>query len=415
MDTPSPASPAEGPAAPAGPSRSLRVAFIDHTARLGGGEIALLNLVRYLDPAKVTPLVILFSEGPLADALRREHIETHVVPVSASVLDARKGSLGISSLLKLGAVAAAMRHVRKVAATLRALNVDFVHTNSLKADIIGGLAGRFAGRYVVWHVRDRIADDYLPPRTARLFRRLCRVIPHFVIANSSSTLGTLHLPGNRKATVVPSGVRSHSEIVHDGTEAGAIQEGSPPGNAPVIGIVGRISPWKGQHIFLQAAAIVHQRHPEARFKIVGSVLFGEEAYEAEIHALATSLGIENAVEFAGFTSDVPGAMRSLSIMVHASTTGEPFGQVVIEAMAASKPVVATNGGGIPEIVQDGVTGLLVPMGDAPAMAAAILRLLENQAEMVQMGLRGRERVISHFTIEHTARKVEAVYAALTKP
>jgi glycosyltransferase involved in cell wall biosynthesis len=394
--------------------RPLRVAFVDHTARLGGGEIALLNLVSNLDPALVTPIVILFSAGPLADALRAESIETHIVPASAAMLDTRKNSLGVKSIFKAGTGLAALRHVRRVAAKLRALNVDIVHTNSLKADIIGGLAGRLARRCVVWHVRDRIADDYLPATTARLFRRLCRLIPHFVIANSASTLSTLELPSTPKVAVVPSGVRRYSEIIHDGTPAEAEQGHASLEQTPVIGIVGRISPWKGQHVFLRAAAIVHQRRPEARFKIVGSVLFGEEAYEQEIRALAISLGIDRFVDFAGFTHDVPATMAGLSIMVHASTTGEPFGQVVIEAMAAGKPVVATDGGGIPEIVQDGLTGLLVPMGDAPAMAAAILRLLDDPAAMLRMGARGRERVISHFTIEHTARKVEAVYAVLKK-
>jgi glycosyltransferase involved in cell wall biosynthesis len=158
---------------------------------------------------------------------------------------------------------------------------------------------------------------------------------------------------------------------------------------------------------------VRKKFPEARFRIIGSPLFGEDAYERELHEQVRTLGLESHVEFPGFTQDVPAAMRAMTIAVHASTSGEPFGQVVIEAMAAGRPVVATNGGGIPEIVQDGLTGILVPMNDAPAMAAAILRLLENPAEAARMGQQGRQRVIDHFTIEHTARKVEAVYRTVS--
>ncbi len=394
-------------------ARPARVAFIDHTARMGGGEIALLNLVNALDRRLVDPVVLLFSDGPLADALRAQHIETHILPLSAAVLDARKDKLGSSSLLKLRAAIEALRHVRRVAKKLHALHIDLVHTNSLKADLIGGLAGRLARRRVVWHVRDRIADDYLPRKVAWLFRKLCRVVPHFVLANSAATLKTLNLPAEVQTSVVPSGIRHVVEIIHDGTLSEAPGD-SPRSGAPLIGIVGRISPWKGQHIFLQAAAKVHAVYPATRFTIVGTPLFGEEAYERELRELTQSLGLAEVVDFAGFTHDVPGTMRSLTILVHASTTGEPFGQVIIEAMAAGTPVVATDGGGVPEIVQDGMTGLLVPMSDVEAMVGAIQRLLADPAEAARMGARGRQRVLDHFTIGHTARKVEAVYRLLLK-
>lgn len=96
-------------------------------------------------------------------------------------------------------------------------------------------------------------------------------------------------------------------------------------------------------------------------------------------------------------------------MVHASTKGEPFGQVIIEGMAAGKPVVATNGGGVPEIVEDGRTGILVPMGDVQAMAEAISQILSDPVEARAMGIRARQRVADHFTLQQTARRVEAVY------
>jgi glycosyltransferase involved in cell wall biosynthesis len=124
------------------------------------------------------------------------------------------------------------------------------------------------------------------------------------------------------------------------------------------------------------------------------------------------LYLTDAVEFAGFVEDVPARIAELDIVVHASTTGEPFGQVIIEAMAEQKPVVATNGGGVPEIVQDGITGLLVPMGDAPALADALRYLLDHPEIAAQMGREGRKRVLAQFTIQRTARMVESVYREL---
>jgi glycosyltransferase involved in cell wall biosynthesis len=138
-------------------------------------------------------------------------------------------------------------------------------------------------------------------------------------------------------------------------------------------------------------------------------MFGEEDYEREIRELATSLGLDDCLKFTGFRTDVPKLVQSLDVLVHASTTGEPFGQVIAEGMAACKPVVATLGGAVPEIVQDGVTGLLVPMGDAQSMAEAIIKLLSNPELAGQMGQAGRQRVEQHFTMEHVVKKVESIY------
>jgi glycosyltransferase involved in cell wall biosynthesis len=155
---------------------------------------------------------------------------------------------------------------------------------------------------------------------------------------------------------------------------------------------------------------VNKRFPKARFVVIGAALFGEETYEREVRQLPFQLGIDQVVEFAGFSTDVAQAISELDLVVHASTTGEPFGQVIIEGMAAGKPVVATNGGGVPEIVENGKTGVLVPMGDARAMADAICQILADPAWAQEMGARGRQRVIDHFTVQQTARRVEAVYA-----
>jgi glycosyltransferase involved in cell wall biosynthesis len=390
----------------------VRVLFFDHTAALGGGEIALANLVSHLDPKRVKPIVVLAAEGPLADRLRPT-TETYVLPLSVAVTGQKKDSLGFASLFRVREAVSVFRYVRQLARLMRSHNVAIVHTNSLKADIIGGIAGRLARLPVVWHVRDRIEDDYLPKCVVRAFRGLARVIPNYVIANSAATLRSLHpRKGTSNTSVIPSGCKlwGRSAIVHDGTAPAALAERTELRQESHVGLVGRISPWKGQHIFIQAAALVHQDFPDARFFIIGSALFGEDSYDQEIRRLPGQLGIESIVKFTGFRSDVDRAIAELDLVVHASTKGEPFGQVIIEAMAAGKPVVATNGGGVPEIVEDGRTGILVPMGDAQAMAQAICRILSNPVGAKAMGRQGRKRVADHFTLQQTARRVEAAYA-----
>ncbi len=303
----------------------------------------------------------------------------------------------------------ALGHVTRLARFIRAGRFDLVHANSLKSDLIGGLAAKIARTPVLWHVRDRIDPDYLPTPAVRLFRVACALLGDYVVANSQATLDLLtpmyrRLRGKRAAS-------ERMRVVHDGVTPEAFVEGPPRpwGEEVVIGLVGRISPFKGQDVFVRAAAKVLERFPTCRFRIIGAALFAEDAYESHVRQLARELRIAQAVTFSGFRADVTRAISELDILVHASVTGEPFGQVIVEGMAAGKPVVATRGGGVPEIVRDGITGLLVPMRDAAAMAEAIERLLADPAAAAQMGQDGRERVREHFRIEQTAARVEGVY------
>ncbi len=362
-----------GAAAHAPPARVATVVFFDHTSQLGGGEIALLNVVRAIDRTRFSPVVVLGSEGMLRERLLEAGIETHLLPMARSVAETRKDTLGIRSLLRVADMARTLFYCVKLSKFIRKRRADVVHTNSLKADIIGGIAARLAGVPVVWHIRDRIADDYLPPIVVKFFRFLCRTIPSAVIANSHATLESVGLPPRSRGRKVPQGMVIYSgavasgTVIYDGIKAGAeagdrFQSGSGAMISPRIGLIGRLAPWKGQHIFIRAASEVVKKFPDSRFQIIGAALFGEDEYERELHSLVKACNLVGQVEFTGFRSDVADLIQQLDVVVHASTVGEPFGQVVIEAMSASKPVVATRGGGVVEIVVDGVTGILVPMG-----------------------------------------------------
>jgi glycosyltransferase involved in cell wall biosynthesis len=395
-------------------TKQLRVLFFDHTAKMGGGEIALLNLIRSLDRELVYPIVVLGENGPLEDLLRSE-CEVHVFKLGERVARIRKDDLGWRSLAKFESIAVSGRYAWRLASFARQMEADLIHTNSLKADLIGGLAGKLAGIRIIWHVRDRIEPDYLPRAVVKLIRTLGRNVPDYVIANSEATLRTLHLEASNPGMAIASGValESKRQVVHDGTPLSSEPVNELTGNSEMrVGLAGRIAPWKGQDVFIRAAAMLQSEFPNTRFEIIGAPLFAEREYEDRLHALCKELGVESRVVFHGFVSGIGSLLEQMDLMVHASITGEPLGQVIIEAMAAGKAVVATNGGGVPEIVQDGFTGLLVPMGDAVAMADAIRGLLRDPQRRQRMGARGRERVVQNFTIETTARKVEAIYRAL---
>jgi glycosyltransferase involved in cell wall biosynthesis len=146
-----------------------------------------------------------------------------------------------------------------------------------------------------------------------------------------------------------------------------------PRRAPLIGMFGRICPWKGQDVFLRAIAKV----PGVSAVIAGGALFGEEEHEQRMKALAHELGVTHRVTFAGHVEEVIAVMAACDVVVHCSTAPEPFGRVIVESMFVGTPVIASDAGGAREIVTHGVTGQLTPMNDAPALATAISRYLEE--------------------------------------
>jgi glycosyltransferase involved in cell wall biosynthesis len=385
--------------------RRPRILFLDHTASLGGAELALLRLVREVDQSRFDLRVVLFSDGPLVRQLRDAGASVEILPLAESILKTSRHAAG-ESLLRLGTVWTTLRHIVRLAGFIRRQRIDLVHTNSLKADLIGGLAALLAGRRFIWHVHDRVASDYMPWPVVRAFSFLAHKLPHYLITNSQSTLETLLPYPRTQCDVIYPGVNLADiavpvEPVLRDPQAGAL-----------IGLVGRISPTKGQDIFLRAAAQVLQRFPNVRFQIVGSALFNDSGYETRMRQLASSLNLDGVVEFTGFVTDVEQRIAKLDLLVHASTTPEPFGQVVIEGLAAGKPVVATNAGGIPEIIVHRENGLLVPPGDVADMADAICCLLGEPDLARSLAARGRARVAQLFTIQRTARQVEKVYATL---
>jgi glycosyltransferase involved in cell wall biosynthesis len=218
---------------------------------------------------------------------------------------------------------------------------------------------------VVWSIQDRIAPDYLPGSVVQLVRGAARLVPAAIIANSAATAATL-----------PRG-RAPIEVVHPAIPV--LPPAPPKVDGPFrVGVVGRLCRWKGQHVFLDAFAKAFAGS-DARARLVGAPLFGEEGYEAELRAQIDRLGLGDRVELRGHRDDIAAELADLDVVVHCSTVPEPFGQVVVEAMGVGRPVIASAAGGPLEVVTDGITGLLTPPGDAGALAGAMARLAEDPA------------------------------------
>lgn len=376
------------------PPERVRVVYLDHVARMSGGELALLRLIQAMPD--VDAHVILGEDGPLRPALEQVGATVEVLAMHVATRDLRRDAVG-SRAANLGAAASTLGYVGRLTRRLRQLEPDLVHTNSLKSGYYGSLAARAARLPVVWHLRDRVAEDYLPRRAVSLTRFALRWLPNAVVANSGATLCTAgrHV---RRGFVVASPVTLPSHL------ADPAHAGRRSGHA--LGMVGRLAPWKGQDVFLQAIARLGD--PRVTARIVGSAMFGEDGYEANLRALAERLGLSDQVTFVGYTSDIAAELARMDVLVHASVTPEPFGQVVVEGMAVGLPVVATDAGGPAEIITDGVDGLLVAPADVDALTDALRRLADDPALRTRLGASAMRRA-RDFAPAVVAEQIRAVY------
>jgi glycosyltransferase involved in cell wall biosynthesis len=376
------------------------VVYLDHVGRLSGAEISLVRLIDALVRQElVRAHVILSEDGELIDRLRQSGATVEVVPLPERTRNIPRESTGSVSMPFMAAADSAT-HVVNLALRLKQLTPDLVHTNSMKAHLLGGMAARLANVPQIWHAHDRLASDYLPGRAVRALRAAIRVLPAYAVANSQETLSTLKVPRKRARVIpspLPSGWPEEAPRAHPGRTGPA-----------VVGVVGRLSPWKGQDVFLRAFAAAH-RDPADRALIVGSALFGEKQYASGLRDLCDTLDIGGRVTFTEHVNDVSSLLAGLTTLVHCSRVPEPFGQVVIEGMAAGLPVVATDVGGPSECLRHEITGLLTPMEDVGELIRALSRLNDDRVLRERLGSAARIAAGTYRATE-IAPQFAAVYA-----
>ncbi len=381
------------------------VLYLNPSAALGGAERSLLGLVTHLPKTRFRPVVAVPHSGPLVEELLQRGIRTVCVPPGRWALRlSRKRpllSLFTVALAVPGLLLTSIRLVRLI----RREKVLLLHTNGLKSHILGGIIGHWTGRPVICHLRDLMGSRWIERRLLGWIRKMAThiVVPSEAVAESLRTTGGSPVP----VTVIPNGIEPiPSEEGH-----------SVPlfGNGVRVGIVGPLVPRKGHDIFLRAARHVLREIPSARFFIVGDEIYetwGHHGFRQNLKRLAQALGIADRVTFTGFVPNPFPWIQAFDLIVSAAVEPEGFGRVLLEAMAAGKPVVATRLGATPELVQDGVTGLLVRPSDPEALAEGICRILKDSGLRRRLGQAGKESVPARYSIESHVRSMEQLYGGL---
>ena len=382
-----------------------RCLYLDHTAKMSGGEIAMLRMVRALR-GSVVPEVWLAEDGPLVAEFQAMGVPTRVVPLDSRSRNQSRHVSGLVSLLRLAPRAAMLLgYSFRLARMLRREQFDVIHCNSLKSGLYGSLAGRLSRVPVVWHVRDRLASDYMPKLMVSALRIAISILPSAVITNSESTASTVAGGRRSRASAVQA-------TIFDTLDTSLYERSTrAPGQAFRFGMVGRMAPWKGQLLALDAFEAVSAQPLAVELHFAGAALFGEEEYVDRLRDRVGQSSKRDSVVLHGFVDDVPGFLGDMDALIHASTVPEPFGQVLVEGLAAGIPVVASDAGGAAEIISSELNGLLTPVGDVSALAEALQRLVDDSDLRKRLTEAGHERARA-FRGDIIAREVVKLYDAI---
>lgn len=368
----------------------MRVCFISPFGeRRGGSDEVLLGLLSHLDRARLEPRVILLEQGGLA-----ADIAALGVPV-ASTPGGRVRNPGHLAVT-----------VVRIARLLRSQRPRLVVNWLSTAQVYGAPAVRLARipAETVWWQHDLPTVRGYGRR--RALDRLAAVLPARAILANSAAVGAAQrrLSPRRPVAVVPPGIEPPAND----------RQASPPdvvantGAKPVVGLVGRLVPWKGAHRLVAAIASLRDRGIEARGLIVGGTGHDPDlAYEARVAEAIRDQSLEGQVTITGWVDDPRPYIQAMDVLVNASDV-EPFGLTLLEAMAVGTPVVAFAAGGPAEIIEDGVSGILVPSPDADALASALGALIGDEQLRVRLSEGALARFHERYTAARMARDFEDV-------
>jgi L-malate glycosyltransferase len=380
----------------------LEILEFANALAIGGTERQFVNLVRGVDPTKFRVHVGALARG----GQLTEEIDETRVPIS---------EYPIRRLYGPGALVQQYRLARYI---LRE-RVQLIHTHGFYANVFA-LPPAFLARTPVRIASIRDDGSVWTAAQRSVERIVCRLADCTVV-NAEMIGRRLVAEGwpTERVAVIPNGVDLARFHKRDGRSALHGELGLPA-TAPIIGVLARLAPCKGLEVFLDAARIVANSFPDARFLVVGdqgSVPDGDGAvrpYRQILEERVVRLGLTDRIVFTGFRLDVPELLAEFTVSVLPSITGEGLPNSVLESMAAGLPVVATNSGGTGEAVENKQTGLLVPPGDAAALAQAIMALLAEPLLGLRMGEAGRRRVAERFSLNRMATAMQTLYERLLR-
>ncbi len=375
-------------------SLPLKVLFLSSSSDLYGSSKILLEVIRIYKKTGLTPIVLLPGPGPLAEELKAEGF---IVRIQNLGILRRKYVNPAGLLNRLSKNLKAYRFLDELHSEFK---FELVYSNTL-AVIVGAYWAKRNNLPHIWHIHEIL------PGPIPLVKLLSKMI-------DSST---------PRPIVVSEAVSSHwksklklakPKVIHNGIPYDEFLKAYPnakselglPVDKLIITMIGRINPGKGQSFFLEMASRISKTYPQCHFVLVGDPFPGYEHIQDEIRMAIKANSLEEKVSDLGFRTDIPKVLAATDIFVLPSILPDSFPTVILEAMASGIPVVATRSGGASEMVLDGETGFLIPIGDVDKGIQALSNLIENEAMRLEMGKAGRARVLTEYSLEAFEEKIK---------
>lgn len=394
-----------------------RVLYFENGIGYGGAIICLRHLVRNLDRTQYEPMVVtgLGDEKyqDIATEARWQHIPDRRLDVSAM-----KRALAASSwpnvvpgarwllnqaLARMDDAVNFVPSFLQTMLTVMRFRPALIHVNNEPlCNRAALLAGKLMRVPVVSHVRGDQQGSMLMHSAYRL--------PDYFIAVSrwvSDSIGRLGVPADRRTYIYDGIELDKLDLQADGSIFR--RDNALPPQAFVVGLVGLVIPWKGQQLFLEAARRLSKSMPDAVFAIVGGTPDEFGYFEDELRQLAAQPELQGRVVFTGHVRDMARVYNGLDVVLSASTSPEPLGTMIIEAMTMARPIIAPDHGGAIEMIEDGRTGLLFKAGNADDLAAKIVQLHGDKALGEQLGKAARTEALKTFAVREHALQVQSVY------
>ena len=371
----------------------------DNGKIIGGSEKSLLLLIKHLDRNRYHPFAVLFSHGSFEESLKKMGVPVKVLPLLS--IERKRFPLVFLYVFYLLSLAYG---VLRLSLFIKRYNIQLIHNNKVQCIFYSALSAWLCGIPLVWHERN------FKRRLGRLGGLMVRLASRIIVISEAVGDGfRAYLDDAAKMKVIHNGVELMSG---DLPPPKLRQTLGIPAETRLVGTLGRFTFWKGFEDFIEAARLVLKEKPDTIFLLVGDSFDPEDdAYQEKCKKLVLDYGLGDSIRFMGWTNNVVDVLTSLDVFVLPSWK-EPFGRVIIEAMSCERAVVATRAGGVPEIVVDGTTGIMVPPRDQVKMAEAIIYLLDHEDEARQMGIDGHRRVEQCFSIGQHVELVQKLYDSL---
>jgi glycosyltransferase involved in cell wall biosynthesis len=387
-----------------------KIAFVGNSLKMSGVEFSTLNLAASLSPSDWIPIVVVPGEGDLSNRCKTAGVRCEFLPLPRSYsVGVRVGRRTLANPLALAANAVSSLYgAFQIYRFLRRERPDIVVTKGLPAHFFGGLGSVLARVPCVWHVQDRVSE-----RLGIFYPLMLSIagwmLATHIIADAESIARQLSIavpPG--RISVIWNGVDTREfSPTNDGSRIR--REWSLSDHETLIGVVARMTPWKGQHVLLEAFTALSQCNPSLRLVLVGSPMFDNADYFNSLREYVRTRDLEGKVIFAGFRWDLPQIYAALDLYVHTSMEKDSSPLSVVSAMASGKAIVCPRIDGIAELFRNEEDGLLYTPGDAPMLEYQLNRLITDRELATRLGKSARERALQQLGLDIFAEKCQAVF------